>query len=121
MTITFEGTHVQVLSDGDKDFEFSKQLWKRVTDLCREHDCFNVLGIADTTTPLEAVDAHEHARLFRELDIGERYRIAWVELNPEATLIVSLIESVLASRGLPGRFFSSATEAREWLLGEGSS
>jgi hypothetical protein len=118
LTITFENDHILVRSDGDKDIEFSEKLWSQVANLCQEHNCFNVLGIARSTTPLEALDGYDHARLFRELDIDGRYRIAWVELETDARDMVNFIETVLVNRGLPGRAFATETEAREWLLGK---
>lgn len=118
LTVTFEGNHIQVLSDGDKTFEFSVKLWTTVAETCQQHDCFNVLGIANTTEPLEAIDGYEHARLFGDLDIDVRYRIAWVELNPDAVDIAAFIETVLINRGLPGQLFASVEDAKEWLFGE---
>jgi hypothetical protein len=118
LTVTYEGSHVRVLADGDKNYDFSVKLWTTVAEMCQKHNCFNVLGIANTTTPIEAVEGYDHARLFRELNIGQDYRIAWVELNPDAVDIVSFIETVLVNRGLPGRLFPTVEEARYWLLGD---
>lgn len=118
LTVTYEGSHIQVLSDGDKNYDFSVKLWTTVAEMCQKNNCFNVLGIANTTTPIEAVEGYDHARLFRELNIGHDYRIAWVELNPDAVDIVSFIETVLVNRGLPGRLFPTVEEARNWLLGD---
>lgn len=87
--------------------------------LCQKHSCFNVLGIANTITPLDVFEGFDHAGLFRALDIGHHYRIAWVELNLDAVDIASFIETVLINRGLPGQLFSSVSEAKKWLLGVG--
>jgi len=119
LTVTFEDDHVLVRADGDKDMEFAEDLWSQVSSMCEKNDCFNVLGIARSSTPQEALDGYEHARLFRELGIDERYRIAWVELEPEAMDMASFIETVLVNRGLPGRVFSSEADARTWLLDVG--
>lgn len=121
LTITFEGDHVLVLSDGDKDMEFAEKLWSQVSGMCQKNNCFNVLGIARTSTPQEALDGYDHARLYRELGIDGRYRIAWVELEPDAIDMASFIETVLVNRGLPGRVFENEADAREWLLGEGQA
>ncbi len=83
--VTFEGNCVQVISDGDKDFAFATRLWSDVAKVCEQHDCFNVLGIANTTKPIEAFEAFDHAKLFEDLNIVRPYRIAWVELNLDAT------------------------------------
>ncbi len=116
ITVTFEGDHVLVLTDGDKDYEFLEQLWSQVSRACEEHACFDVLGIANTSTPIEAVEAYELPRIFRENHIDSRYRIAWVEQSPEAADTISFVESILSNRNLPGRQFETEREARAWLL-----
>ena len=116
ITITLEDGYVQVLSDGEKDYEFAEKLWTAVVSFCKEHDCYRILGIADTSRPMEAVDGYDLARLFRDLGISHEYRIAWVELREDARDVTSFIETVLVNRGLPGRLFSSADEAKDWLL-----
>lgn len=119
--ITFEGDHVRVRADGKKDFEVARRIWAGVSAACEEHQCFNVLGVANSTVPMEVMDAYDHARLFESLDIDGRYRIAWVELNKEAVDIIAFTETVLVNRGLPGKLFSTVDEAREWLLGQPSN
>lgn len=117
ISVTFEDDHVLVITAGDKDYEYLEQLWPKVARVCEQHQCFNVLGIANTRTPVEAVEAYDLPRIFRDNNIDHRYRIAWVEENPEGVHIIDLMESILSNRDLPGRRFSSAEEAREWLLG----
>jgi len=116
--VTFEDDHVHVISDGDKNYESAVQMWSQVAKLCREHECFNVLGLATTTTPLEAVDGYDHGRLFRELNMPTNIRIAWVETNPEAIDIASFVELVLSNRGYNANVFATEHEARLWLFGE---
>jgi hypothetical protein len=116
ITITHEGDHIKVISDGEKSYQFAETLWSLVKDECHKNQCFNVLGIAKTTVPIETYDALEMADLFERLEIDEKFRIAWVELNPEAYRTIFFIESVLSNRGLPGRVFLDVEEARNWLL-----
>ena len=115
--VSFEGDHILVLTEGDKDYEYLEELWSKVSRACEEHGCFNVLGIANTDTPIEAVDAYELPRIFRQHNIDDRYRIAWVEQTPEAADTVAFVASILANRELPGRDFETVEEARAWLLG----
>ena len=115
--VTFEGNHIRVIADGDKDYRFLDQMWREVTAACELHDCYNVLGIAKTTTPIEAVEGYELPALFQELNIDQRYRIAWVELDDDARDVITFVQTVLANRGLPGLVFDTEEEAREWLLG----
>lgn len=118
ITVSFEGDHILVLTEGDKDYEYLEQLWSQVSRACEKHNCFNVLGIANTNTPIEAVEAYELPRIFREKNIDERYRIAWVEQTPEAADTVSFAASILSNRDLPGRDFPTVEKARAWLLGD---
>jgi len=118
ITVSFEGDHVLVLTDGDKDYEFLEKLWSKIARACEKHNCFRILGVANTGTPIEAVDAYELPRIFREHNIDSRYRLAWVELNEEAADTITFIASILQNRDLPGRQFSTVEEAREWLLGD---
>ena len=117
-TISFEGDHIKVLSNGAKNLEFATQLWTAITEACDEHDCYKVLGIADTTSPMPALEGYQHADLFRKLGIDRNYRIAWVELNQEAKAATYFVETVLFNRGLPGRLFDSVTEATDWLFSD---
>lgn len=118
-TVTFEGDHVLVITAGDKDFQYMNRLWREIVLVCDRHECYNVLGLATTTTPVEAVDGYDLPGIFRALGIGSHYRIAWVEQEEEARGMLEFIVSVLQNRGLPGRFFDSEAEARAWLLGPG--
>lgn len=116
--VTFEGDHVKVLADGDKDHSYIDTLWRAAIAACEENNCFRVLGIANTTTPVEIVDGYDLPTLFRELGVDSRYRIAWVEKNEDARDVIDFIATVLANRGLPGRVFDTEAEASSWLLSD---
>jgi len=118
LVVSFEGDHIRVISEGDKDYDFSVRQWTQVAEMAHEQQCFNVLGLASTTTPLEAVDGYDHARLFRELDMPNNIRIAWVETSAGAVDIASFVELVLTNRGYSARVFATEAEARTWLLGD---
>lgn len=118
LEISFEGDHVHVIADGDKDFAFSVKLWSGAANMCKKHQCFKILGVANTSRPLEAVEGYDHARLFGDLGIDHHYRVAWVEMNEDAQDMAAFVETVLSNRGLPGRLFATELEAREWLLAE---
>lgn len=103
-------------SVGAKDLDFARRLYAAIRDACVAHDCFNVLGIGDTTSAQSTADAFENAGLFRELGITPRYRIAWVESNAEARKTAQFIETVLVNRGFAARLFENEADARAWLL-----
>ena len=117
MVVTYEGDHVLVIADGDKDYRYMETLWREVAATCDKHERYNVLGIANTTTAVEAVEGYDLPTIFRELRIGQHYRIAWVEKKQDARDMVEFVVTVLNNRGLPGRLFDTEAEARRWLLG----
>lgn len=117
LEVTFEGDHIRVIADGDKDYYFLDKAWREIVAVCEQHDCYKVLGIANTSTPVEAVEAYELPSLYRELSIDQRYSIAWVELDEDARDMIAYVQTVLANQGLPGLLFETEAEAREWLLG----
>ena len=119
LEVTFEGEYVLVIANGDKDYRYMDRLWRAVATTCKQHDCFNVLGLADTRTPVEAVEGYDLPNLFRDLGIGAHYRIAWVEKNLDARDTIEFVQTVLANRGMPGLLFKTEEEARAWLLGSG--
>jgi hypothetical protein len=117
LVVTFEDDHVLVKADGDKDYRYMDTLWREVAATCEQNGCYNVLGIANTTTPVEAVEGYDLPTIFRELRIGQHYRIAWFEKNQDARAMIEFVVTVLNNRGMPGRLFDTEAEARQWLLG----
>lgn len=114
--ITFENDHIKVISNGDKSYESSSKLWRTIKKKCETHNCFKVLGIANSEKHFDTMEAFSHADLFIDLGINHKYEIAWVELNPEAVETVKFIETVLKNRGLPGQVFPNEEAAKKWLL-----
>lgn len=115
--ITFEGDHVLARTAGEKNYAVVEEIWSKISRVCEKHQCFNVLGIANTSRPIEAIEGYELPGVFGAYNIDHRYRVAWVELNPEGVDIIDLATSILENRDLPGRRFETVEEAREWLLG----
>lgn len=118
ISITFEGDHIRAQSRADKSIEFARKFWSTVVTVCEANDCYSVLGISESITVMPVMDGFDHVELFRELGITTKYRIAWVELNPEALKTVKFVDAALFNRMLPGRLFKTEDEAKTWLLGE---
>ena len=114
--INYNGQYVEVVSVGSKTIDFAREMLSEVTKACREHECFRVLGVAYSTDGLSISEGFDHASLFQELGIGNRYKIAWVEANRDVLEPIEFVENVLYNRGLPGRLFASIEEARNWLV-----
>ena len=117
MKITFEGDHIRAESRSEKSIEWSRQFWAAVVEACGENDCYKVLGISESLTVMPIMDGFDHVELFRELGINTKYRIAWVELNPDALKTVRFVDAALFNRLLPGRLFMNEEEASKWLFG----
>jgi len=117
MQITFEGDHIRAESRSEKSIEWSRTFWSAVVEACLENDCYKVLGISESLTIMPIMDGFDHVELFRELGINTKYRIAWVELNPDALKTVRFVDAALFNRLLPGRLFKTEEEAKKWLFG----
>lgn len=83
---------------------------------CKKHNCYKVLGIANTTSPVSTIESVQHVDLFERLNITNKYRIAWVELNQQHEKITRLIEVFLSSRGIDCKVLSNENEAIKWLF-----
>jgi hypothetical protein len=116
--ITFEGRFVQVISRGEKSFEFSLKIWPETIKLCRENECYKVLGIATSSKPPSTIDSYKHGDLFHKFKIDGKYKIAWVELNPKSYEGIKFIETVLFNRGVDVKLFADVDKAKTWLLSE---
>jgi hypothetical protein len=116
-TITFEGDHIRAESRGEKSIVWAREFWGEVVEVCGENDCYNVLGISESTTVIPVLEGFDIVALFRELGIDTSYRIAWVESNPDAIKTLRFIDAALFNRMLPGRLFKNEEEARKWLFG----
>jgi len=117
MSVTFMGVYVEVRSTGDKSYQTAVMLWQEIIRVCGEHDCYKVLGIGESTTPMPTMDAMKHTKLFQDFSITRKYQIAWVELNSEAVGSIKFVETVLLNRGLLiGKLFHDVAEAKRWLL-----
>lgn len=119
MSVTFEGDHILARSIGKKSYQSSVALWQEIVRVCEAHDCYSVLGIGESVSAYPTMDAYNHTKLFDDFRITHKYRIAWVELNPDAVASIKFLETVLLNRGkLNGRLFHEVEEARRWLLSD---
>lgn len=118
-TISFQGDHMRADIEAEKSIAWARQFWGDMVEACKENNCYDILGLSYSIKPVSFLDARDHIQLFRDLGIDSTYRIAWVELNPEAVEIVRYISDALFNRGLPGELFPGEEEARAWLLDDG--
>lgn len=115
-SVTFKDEYIQVESNGEKNLEFATKLWSRIVHTCEKHQCFTIFGIADTVSPVSLLEAVYHVDLFEQLNITSKYRIAWIEMNPQHVATARLIENYLSSRKLNCKLFTDVQEAEKWLF-----
>jgi len=110
--------YVQVHSNGEKSLEFATALWTEVVEICETEKIFRILGIALTSIPLTEEEAHGLFELLKKLGMDSKYKLAWVELNPEFYDIVLFTEYLLSTNGVNIRSFYKEDQARSWLLSQ---
>ena len=116
-SVEFKGDYVEIHSDGDKDLKYALRLLAEAIATCREHDCHRILGLANTTSPLDVVDGFDLAKMFKELGMPPTTRIAWVEPNPDGFEVIRFVETVLYNRSIAAfKAFEDELAAREWLF-----
>jgi hypothetical protein len=117
--VEFKGDYVEVHSDGDKDLEFAARLLSDAVATCRRHNCYRILGMANTTSPLAIVDGFDLAKMFQEFGMPPIARIAWVEPNPDGFEAIKFVETVLFNRSIASfKVFDDELAAREWLFSD---
>jgi len=115
-TISYEGDHIRALSRAHKSIGWATEFFSDLVEACQTHHCYDVLSISESLSVIPILDGFDFIEIFRDLGIDKKYRIAWVELNPEAVETVKFVETSLYNRALPGRLFRSEDDARKWLL-----
>ena len=76
-----------------KSFKSSLNIWPDTIKLCEEKDCYKVLGIATSSKPPSTIDSYKHGDLFHKFNIDHKFKIAWVELNPDSYEGIKFIET----------------------------
>ena len=118
LEIKFKSDFIYVNVCAEDDYQTSMEFFTKLSAACEKYECKNVLVISDST-PLDTMDAYDHAQIISDAGLTLSHRIAWVELNPEAREIDRFIENVLTNRAIINiRLFDDESEAREWLFGD---
>ena len=116
MYITFENEYLRVRVTAQDNYETSLKFFKELAKACEAYKCRNILAISDST-PLETMEAYDHAEILREAGFTIKHRIAWVEKNAKAREMDKFIETVLVNRAvIQVKIFSDESEAKQWLL-----
>ena len=64
--VTFENNYVKIITNGEHNFDIAKKIWSTADETCVSHNCYKILGIANTTKPLASIinQHHENTSLF---------------------------------------------------------
>jgi hypothetical protein len=116
-TIAFEGTHLRIQPSGDFTYQDRLNFWRKVVEVCEEHQCFNILGESSRTKPLEAMQAYDIHNVFNEAGVTRKHRIAWVAHAPSDLEPMLFTETVLKNRTFSRvKAFADIASAKHWLL-----
>lgn len=118
LNIIVREKYVEIISKGEKSYETSLNLWNRAVEVCKENNCYKVLGIATSSKAPSTIDSYKHADLLHNFNIDYTFKIAWVELNPEEYEGIKFLENVLFNRGMNVKLFQDVETAKSWLLDE---
>ena len=117
ITIRYESDYLHVQHTGDDSYQIALELWRRIAKACEKHQCFNILSESDTNKLLSTMDAFNHIKIFQEVGITPKHRIAWVNHNPAAKQQFKFIETVLKNRpSASGALFENIEKGKKWLL-----
>ncbi|ACE85061.1 hypothetical protein [Cellvibrio japonicus] len=117
LVITPQDGYLHVQVEGIGNYENAVAMWKQVIEACNTHGIYNILGEQYLTRTLSTSEAFDYPRLFKEVGITHKYRIAWVDNNPRTRDITEFIRDVLTSRFIgKGKLFKNVDDAKAWLL-----
>ena len=118
--VEYKGSYVYAAMYGKNNYDLSLELWRRIMAVCKQHNCFNILGENYTTEELSTMDAFDHLKILEEVGLTFQYRVAWVDQKTPTAKGLEFVETVVVkNRGLAnGRLFSNVEEAKRWLLGK---
>jgi hypothetical protein len=121
LEITFKGKYIEIISNGEKSYQSSLRLWASALKVSKENKCYKVLGIATSSQAPSTIDSYKHAELLHNFKVDYKYKIAWVELNPEEFEGIKFLENVLVNRGMNVKLFEDVETAKTWLFNEESN
>lgn len=113
--VKYENGIVFAYTTGKDSYEITYEIWTKIMAVCKANNCFRVLGIQNMT-PLKTIEAYDVEKVFRELGVSMKYKIAWIEEDAETREMLEYSAAVLRNRNLlNGGLFTSQSAALKWL------
>lgn len=117
--IEFQGDHIHVIARGNNTAAKSFVMFRHIVAACQQHDCFNIIGEAETKEDMSTLEAFKHIEIFTKAGMTWKHRLAWVAADPDKYEQLKFVETVLRNRALlNGQVFRTLAEARNWLFGQ---
>lgn len=120
MEIREDYLRVEVSGHRDPGDEVARSLesWRKVANICREHDIRAVLTILNLSGRLPILAAYNIGTSLSETGLPKSTRFAVVDMNEDSREGNLFSETVATNRGYVGRVFANEDAALAWLLGE---
>lgn len=120
IVVEYKGDYVYAALYGKNNYDISLELWRRIMAVCKENNCFKILGENHTTEELSTMDAFNHLKILQEVGLTLQYRVAWVDEKTPTGRGLEFVETVVVkNRGMAnGALFSNIEEAKRWLLAD---
>jgi hypothetical protein len=121
LDIKLKGNYIEVNLNGNGDLQDDFDNWKKITKFCRKHKTYNILGITEVSVnPFKVIDAFDAYKMFKEVGIDTRYRIAWFDKDPGVRKMDQFALTVMQNRAVCSEceVFSEIHKAKKWLLKE---
>lgn len=115
-SLEYKGNYIKAIVNGEKDLELSKRFWDEAVPFCKKHNCYKIFGTGYTTSTHSVNEAYELPEVFMDHDIDHKFKIAWIEKNPDSKVMFDFMGNVLGNRGFPIMIFHKEEEALNWLL-----
>lgn len=116
-TVEYADSYVEVRVSGVPDRNSIEAMWKDIVRVCGENDCSRVLGVSNTERAIELEHAMDYSNIFDKAGLPQGFRVAWVQTNPAAVVMIELIIEMTRKRFAgEGEVFSDEADALSWLM-----
>ncbi len=101
---------------GVPDRASKTQLFRDVATAARQHDCYDILGLSSTEMPGTLENTLEIKDMLKAAGVTSDFRVAWVNPNAAAEVMIKLVEEMLKNSDLANmKAFQDEQSARMWL------
>lgn len=97
-----------------------RAMWRDIAAICEATETLRVIGRRSDDQQRSVPDLMQHREIFREFGIDHRYRIAWVDENPQGRALLAVTCDVLRSSHLVYDIaaFADESSAIAWILSD---